>query len=122
MTYAVIVSGGKQYQVRQGSIIEIPHTGKNPNDVILFDKVLLLVDGERVAVGKPFLPGMSVYGKMLLRVTGEKVRVSKYKAKARYRRVTGHRQLVSKVKIEKIDTEVKPAAEKSTRRRTKIAS
>lgn len=109
MKYAVIQSGGKQYKVSEGDIIEVERLESKPSEEILFDKVLLYVSNEpRVfEVGRPHLKEITVKGKVLEEKRGKKIRVSKFKAKVRYRKTIGHRQSLSKVSIEKIDLKSK---------------
>lgn len=111
MNYAVIKSGGKQYKVTVGDILEIDRLSKKDGDVS-FEEVLLLSSEGNVRIGKPFLPGVSVHGKIIETKRGEKIRVAKFKAKARYRRVTGFRAELSVVKIDKIETGKKEKASK----------
>lgn len=101
MDYAVIKTGGKQYKVSEGDIIEIDRiAGKDGK--ISFEEVLLLVNNGKVTVGKPFISGEKVEAKILEDLRGIKVRVSKFKSKVRYRRTTGFRAALTKVQIEKI--------------------
>jgi large subunit ribosomal protein L21 len=101
MNYAVIKTGGKQYKVQEGDIIEIDKiVGKDGK--FTFEEVLLLVNDGKVTVGKPFIVGEKVEGKILEDIKGIKVRVSKFKSKVRYRRTTGFRASLTKVQIEKI--------------------
>jgi large subunit ribosomal protein L21 len=101
MNYAVIKTGGKQYKVSEGDVIEIDRiAGKDGK--ISFEEVLLLVNDSKVMVGKPFITGEKVEGKILEDFRGEKVRVSKFKSKVRYRRTTGFRAALTRVQIEKI--------------------
>jgi large subunit ribosomal protein L21 len=103
MKYAVIQTGGKQYRIAEGDILSVEHlTGDNKD--LLFDKVLLYTADGTTKVGTPYVSGITVKAKLLGDEKGEKIRVSKYKAKVRYRRVTGHRQLLSKIQIESIGT------------------
>jgi large subunit ribosomal protein L21 len=109
MNYAVIKTGGKQYKVAEGDIIEIDRiAGKDGK--ISFEEVLLLVNDKKVTVGKPFILGEKVEGKILEDLRGVKVRVSKFKSKVRYRRTAGFRAALTKVQIEKIGS-VKVKAE-----------
>ncbi len=102
MNYAIIKTGGKQYKVAEGDVITVERLATQPNETITFSDVLLHVnDGESV-FGQPTISGFTVTGKVLDHIRGEKIRVAKYKAKVRYRRVTGHRQELSKVQIESI--------------------
>jgi large subunit ribosomal protein L21 len=109
MKYAVIKTGGKQYKVSEGDVIEIDRiSGKDGRTS--FEEVLLLVNDGNVKIGKPFITGEKVEGKILEDFRGEKVRVSKFKSKVRYRRTTGFRAALTKVQIEKISgvTKEKP--------------
>jgi large subunit ribosomal protein L21 len=119
MNYAVIKTGGKQYKVSVGDVIEVDRiSGKDGK--ISFEEVLLLVNDGKVKVGKPFITGEKVEGKILEDFRGVKVRVSKFKSKVRYRRTTGFRAALTKVKIEKIGgvkTE-KPIKKKATEKKT----
>lgn len=101
MKYAVIKTGGKQYRVSEGDVIEIDRIA-DKNGKISFEDVLLVVSDGKVKLGKPTISGEKVEAKLLENIRGEKVRVAKYKAKVRYRRVTGFRAELSKVQIEKI--------------------
>lgn len=100
--YAVIKAGGKQYKVSEGEILQIDKLQKNPGEKIEFDQVLLLVEDGKVQIGQPFLSGVKVTGKIVEQIKGEKIRIARYKAKVRYRRVKGFRPLLTRVKIEKI--------------------
>ena len=102
MKYAIIRTGGKQYKVNEGDIITVERLSVEPNEKITFSEVLLYTADGVVKVGNPFVANMVVSGKVLDNIKGEKIRVSKYKAKVRYRRVHGHRQSLSTVQIETI--------------------
>jgi len=102
MKYAVIKTGGKQYKVSEGQVIEVERIDAEPNSSITFNDVLLVAGENDPQVGDPFLTNTKVLGKVLGEFKGEKIRVAKYKAKVRYRRVTGHRQLLTRVQIESI--------------------
>jgi len=110
--YAVIETGGKQYKVSEGDNISIEKIDGKVGDSIKFDKILLLVNGDSVSIGRPFLGG-DISGKILSQGRGEKIRVSKFKAKVRYRRTTGHRQYLTKIVIEKINSKKSAAKTKS---------
>ncbi len=102
MQYAVIRSGGKQYKVSSGDVLKVDKI-LGDKKTIVFDDVLLAVDGDQVKVGKPVLKDVNVTAKLLENVQGEKIRVMKFKAKSRYRRTTGFRAQLSVIQIEKID-------------------
>ena len=102
MRLAVIKTGGKQYFVKEGEILKIEKIEPLKGNVFQFDQVLLRVDGEEVAIGQPYLKDVKVEGEILEQGKTKKVTVIKYKAKTRYKRKKGHRQLYTKVKIVKI--------------------
>lgn len=104
MKYAVIRTGGKQYRVSEGDIvtIELLSRGESASDAISFSDVLFYTADGVSQVGQPTLAGVDVIGKILGEVKGQKIRVAKFKAKARHRRVSGHRQSLLKVQIETI--------------------
>lgn len=101
MNYAVIKTGGKQYKVAEGEVITVERLPVEANQTLTFP-VLMSVVGDNVLFGQPLVEGLVVTGKVVEHLRGEKIRVAKFKAKARYRRVTGHRQELSKVMIETI--------------------
>jgi large subunit ribosomal protein L21 len=107
MEYAIIKTGGKQYKVSKDSIIDIERIAYNPGDKISFEEVLLHVTDGKVKLGKPTIKGVVVKATVLEHLKGEKLRVAKFKAKSKYRRVVGHRQYLTKVKILDILTAVK---------------
>lgn len=102
MNYAVIKASGKQYKVSPGSIIEIDKIEGENGKNISFDQVLLASDGEKIEVGTPYVKGASVTAKILEQEKGDKVRVAKFRAKSKYRRVTGFRSRLTKVEITNI--------------------
>lgn len=104
MTYAVLQSGGKQYRVSVGDILEIDRLDGAKDGKITFDKVLLFSADGQVKVGKPILSDVKVRAKILEQKKGDKIRVSKFKAKSRYRRTTGFRAFLTRVQIEKIES------------------
>jgi large subunit ribosomal protein L21 len=99
MKYAVVTSGGKQYKVTEGQVLELDKVSAEPGSDYILDKVLLAVDGESVQVGAPYLDNTAVIAKVLEQVKGDKVRVAKFKAKSRYRKVQGFRAHLTKVEI-----------------------
>jgi large subunit ribosomal protein L21 len=117
MKYAVLASGGKQYKVSEGTVVELEKLKVAEGDQVTFDNVLLFVEDGIVTVGQPNVPGVAVTAKVLGQVKARKIRVAKFKAKAKYRKVHGHRQHLTKVQIESIGkksakkAESKPAEE-----------
>lgn len=113
MNYAVIKTGGKQYKVSEGDVIEIERLNSEKDDKVIFDKVLLLVSDDKIKIGKPFIEGEKIEGRILENLRADKIRVSKFKAKVRYRKTIGFRASVSKVRIEKLPGEKVKEAVKS---------
>lgn len=102
MKYAVLQTGGKQYKVSEGDIVEIEKLDSPQASVVKFEKVLLYAADGAFQVGQPHVSGAIVSAQILEQKKGKKIRVSKFKAKARFRKVTGHRQDLTRIKIEKI--------------------
>lgn len=102
MQYAVIKSGGKQYKISVGDVIELDKLNVDEKSKIVFDDVLLLVNEGKATIGKPSVSGAWVEAKLIENKKGEKIRVTKFKAKSRYRRTIGFRSNLSVVEIEKI--------------------
>jgi len=96
---AVIASGGKQYIVEKDQTLEVELLGDAKK--VEFD-ALLVIDGDKTSVGTPFVSGVKVLGEVVEEVKGEKIKVLRFKAKKRIKRLTGHRQHYSLVKITKI--------------------
>lgn len=116
MQYAVIATGGKQYQVSVGTVVNVEKIVVDKE--VVFDQVLLVVDGDSVQLGTPTVEGVKVYAEKLADVKGEKIEVFKFKSKSRYRKHTGHRQSYTQVKITSIGeqklAEKKPVVKKAT--------
>ena len=100
--YAVIATGGKQYKVSEGDIIKVEKLDVQAGETYTFDKVLL-VSGDDVKVGTPTVSGATVEADVIDTVKGKKIIVYKYKRKTGYHKKNGHRQLYTKVKIDKIN-------------------
>jgi len=101
MNFAVIKTGGKQYLVKEGETLSVEALAKQAGDKIEFE-ALLVASGDDVRVGKPAVKGAKVTAEVLEHGKGDKVRVIKFHRKARFKKVYGHRQPFTKVKIEKI--------------------
>ena len=102
MKYAVIRTGGKQYRVSEGMLLDVEKLPIEKDQKHTFADVLLYKDGESAVVGKPSVIGVSVLATVLEQKKGEKIRVSKFKAKARFRKVTGFRSQITTVRIDSI--------------------
>lgn len=96
---AVIMTGGKQYLVEKDNVIEVELLGEDKK--FEFD-ALLTIDGDTVQVGAPLVDGVKVHAELVGETKGDKVRVLRFKPKKRIKRLTGHRQHYSQIKIIKI--------------------
>jgi large subunit ribosomal protein L21 len=99
---AIFESGGKQYLVSKGTIIQVEKLNAEAGKSITFDKVLFTSTGSDATVGKPYVSGATVSGKVLKQGRGEKIHVLKYKPKSKYRRKIGHRQAFTEIEITKV--------------------
>ncbi|MBJ7450105.1 MAG: 50S ribosomal protein L21 [Parachlamydiales bacterium] len=100
--YAIINTGGKQYRVEKGDIIDVELLGTEAGNSVEFKDVLLVKDGTMTKVGAPRLDHFIVRGEMLAEVKGPKVIAFKYKKRKSYHRKVGHRQRYVRVKITEI--------------------
>ena len=100
--YAVIETGGKQYRVTVGQYIEVERLAAEIGATVELDRVLMVADGEAVQVGQPVVDGAKVSATVVEQGKGDKVLIFKYRAKQRYRRKKGHRQLYTRLQIQEI--------------------
>jgi large subunit ribosomal protein L21 len=100
--YAVIKSGGKQHKVSEGEEILLEKLSLEEGEVIEFSEVLAVNKDGNLNVGKPLLEGAVVKGKVLNHLKTKKITVIKMKRRKDYRKKQGHRQNLTKVKIESI--------------------
>lgn len=101
--YAVIETGGKQYRVEPGDVLDIERLTETGDDgAVEFDRVLLVGDDDGVRVGTPVVDGASVKGSVVRETRGPKIRIFKYKRRKGYRRTKGHRQELHRVRIDDI--------------------
>jgi large subunit ribosomal protein L21 len=99
MQYAVIQLAGKQYKVTKGDTLTVNSLNLEDGKEFTVEDVLLAVDGDKIQVGAPLVSGAKVKLKAIITKKGDKLRVAKYKAKSRYRKVRGHRQLETTVEV-----------------------
>jgi large subunit ribosomal protein L21 len=111
--YAVILTGGKQYRVKEGDLLSVEKLDVEPGRKVGFDQVLLIEDGESVLVGTPVLEKALVRAEAIATYKDEKILVFKKKRRKQFRRTHGHRQQLTKVRVEGIypDRSAAPAEE-----------
>ena len=102
MDYVIIQTGGKQYQVQLGDVIDVEHLSVEPGESVELNDVRMLTRDTNVLVGNPNVEGARVIAEADDQFRGPKLIVFKYKAKKRYRRKTGHRQNYTRLKIREI--------------------
>ncbi|MCI9125464.1 MAG: 50S ribosomal protein L21 [Eubacterium sp.] len=101
--YAVIATGGKQYKVSEGDIINVEKLGVGAGETVTFDQVLA-IRGDELTIGSPTIANATVTASVVKEGRDRKVIVYKYKRKTGYHKKQGHRQHYTQVKIEKINS------------------
>lgn len=101
--YAVIETGGKQYRVQEGDILFIEKLDVKADDVIDFDKVIVVGKEDGVVIGTPVVEGAKVTAKVLKNGKGKKIVVFKYRPKKDSKTKKGHRQPYTQVQIQSIN-------------------
>ncbi len=100
--YAVVETGGKQYRVAPGGVIAVERLPGSVGEVVELSRVLLVGEGEKVKVGSPVVSGAMVRATILGQVRGPKIIVFKFRRRRKYRRKTGHRQQMTRLRVEEI--------------------
>jgi len=100
--YAIIETGGKQVKVTEGQEIFVEKVASETGDTVTFDKILM-VGGDDVKVGAPYVDGVTVTAKVEKQGRQKKINVIKFKPKKNYSRKQGHRQPYTKLVIDKIN-------------------
>jgi large subunit ribosomal protein L21 len=113
--YAVIETGGKQYRVEVGSVLEVEYLDAEPGGSITLDRVLLVADGDEAAIGRPLVEGASVSAEVVRQARADKVVVFKYRPKARRRVKKGHRQDLTVLRVSDISFNGRSAAKEDAK-------
>ncbi len=100
--FAVIKTGGKQYKVQQGDVLQVEKLGLEKEKTITFEEVLLIEDGKKTLIGTPFVDKAKVHAVIIENFKDDKIIVFKKKRRKQYRKTRGHRQELSRVRIEDI--------------------
>ena len=117
---AVIKTGGKQYSVKAGQVLKVEKLEGKKGDNISLKKVLVLSDSSKQTFGNPLIEGASVNAKILDQIRGDKVIVFKKRQRQNYRLTQGHRQYLTVLKIESINSDGKKISmAKTTQTKTK---
>lgn len=97
--YAIVESGGVQFKVQEGDVIDVPKLAKASGETVTLDKVLLVADGDKISVGTPLVGKAVVNAEVVGAGRTKKIAVFKYKPKKSYALMKGHRQDYTKIKI-----------------------
>ena len=97
--YAVIKSGGKQYKVEKGDKLKVEKLDTEAGNKVDIDQVLMVVDGDNVTVGKPFVEGAKVTATVESHGRGPKVKIVKFRRRKHHRKQMGHRQAYTELSI-----------------------
>jgi large subunit ribosomal protein L21 len=114
--YAIIETGGKQYRVSPGQVVDVDFLGEIDGSTVEIDRVLVIGDGDKTMTGAPVVDGAKVIATSKGDVRGDKVTSLRYKNKTRSHRKMGHHQTFTRLTIEKIvspDSEEKKPVRKS---------
>jgi len=99
MSYAVIVTGGKQYKVAEGEFLKIEKLEVATGESVTFDRVLLVANGEEVTIGAPVVAGAKVVAEVVSQGRHDKVRIIKFRRRKHHMNLMGHRQWFTEIKI-----------------------
>ncbi|MBR4149885.1 MAG: 50S ribosomal protein L21 [Firmicutes bacterium] len=102
--YAVVQTGGKQYRVSDGDVINVEKLNVEEGSLVTLDQVLVVGGENGTVIGKPFVPGASVAANVVANGKAQKVVTFKYKAKKDYSKKMGHRQPYTQLEITQILT------------------
>ncbi|MDN3681642.1 50S ribosomal protein L21 [Vibrio tapetis] len=97
--YAVFQSGGKQHRVSEGQTLRLEKLDVETGATVEFDKVLLVANGEEIAVGAPLVEGGKITAEVVKHGRGDKVKIVKFRRRKHSRKQQGHRQWFTEVKI-----------------------
>jgi len=101
--YAVVRSGGKQYRVEEGSLVTVGKLAGDAGDTITLGEILFVADNEAVKAGPAALKGARITAEIVGHGKGPKIDVLRYKNKTRQRKMRGHRQDETTIRITKIE-------------------
>ena len=96
---AVVKTGGKQYKISEGDVIQVEKLDGKVGETINLDKVLICGEGNSIKVGSPYLEGCSIVCEVTEQLRGKKIIVFKKHRRKNYRRKNGHRQSLTRLRI-----------------------
>ncbi|MFP4082576.1 MAG: 50S ribosomal protein L21 [Candidatus Aminicenantes bacterium] len=110
--FAVIRTGGKQYRIQEGDILEVEKLNTKESQKVVFSEVLLIEDKENTLIGTPLVEKAQVKAEVLENFKDEKVIIFKKKRRKRYKLKRGHRQPLTRVRIDEINSGAEPSPKK----------
>lgn len=112
--FAIVETGGKQYQVEEGRYLDVELLDGEKDSKVVFDKVVMIVNGKKSKVGQPYVAGASAEGTIVKHDKEKKIIVYKQRPKKGYRKKQGHRQGLTRVMISKIRTSAQKKSAETT--------
>lgn len=101
--YAVIMTGGKQYRVKEGQRLKVESLNLEEGQAVDFDNILMVANGDDIKVGAPYVSGAKVKASVVDNGRGKKVKIVKFRRRKHSRTQMGHRQNYTQIKIDKIE-------------------
>jgi large subunit ribosomal protein L21 len=101
--YAVILSGARQYRVIEGQKLKLEMLDAEVGSTIDFDKILMVMNGDNIQLGKPYVDGCKVTASVIGQGRHKKIHIIKFRRRKHHQKQMGHRQYFTEVKIEKIE-------------------
>ena len=109
MGYAIVETGGRQIRVEKDLVVRIPKVGVEKDGEITLDRVLYFTDGKKAKIGNPYVEGACVTARIVTHGKDKKIKVFKFKRRKDYKKLKGHRQDYSEIKVTALS--IKPGAE-----------
>jgi len=100
--FAIVRTGAKQYRIQEGDVLCVEKLNKEKGEKFTFNEVLLVEDGKKTLIGTPFVENVLVRAEIIENLKDDKVIVFKKRRREQYRRTRGHRQELTRIKIEEI--------------------
>ncbi len=97
--YVIANINGIQHKVTPDAVLDVPQLAAEPGQKLSFDQVLMACDGDKIAVGQPFLQGVSLTAEVVDHLKGKKLRIFKFKRRHDYRRRRGHRDQLTRIRV-----------------------
>jgi len=101
--YAIVNINGTQTKVSPDSVVEVPRLKGDPGQKLTFDQVMLVADGDKITIGKPFVKGASLIAEVVEHFRGEKIKIFKYKRRHDFRKRAGHRSDLTRLRVASIE-------------------